>query len=210
MSEAANRRREATRAKIVEAARKLFGQLGYHNTQVMDIVHAVGMSAGTFYNHFKDKKDLFDQLSAENVENLRQQLKRLRDPLDTMDRERQGRMLRESFTAFFDFVDENPQQVLMLLRGHGGDEAGLDSWSVSRQFGEDLVVEAERWTSMGVRPVHDPIFFGHGVVGMSLQVLQSYLVERRFTREGAIDALVSMTLAMIDACFESEAEVPSS
>lgn len=204
MSEAANRRRQATRAKIVEAARKLFGQLGYHNTQVMDIVHAVGMSAGTFYNHFKDKKDLFDQLSAENVENLREQLQRLREPLDTIDRERQRKMLHESFVAFFDFVDENPQQVLMLLRGHGGDEPTLDAWSISRLFGEDLIVEAERWTSMGVRPNFDPIFFGHGVVGMSLQVLQSYLVERRFTREQAVEALVAMTMALIDVCFENE------
>ena len=44
VSQAAENRRRATRAKIVEAARRLFGQLGYHNTQVMDIVHAVDVA----------------------------------------------------------------------------------------------------------------------------------------------------------------------
>jgi len=53
------KKRQYTRDMIIEAAEELFSQHGYHNTQIMDIVKAVGMSAGTFYNYFKDKRDLF-------------------------------------------------------------------------------------------------------------------------------------------------------
>ena len=61
MAKTSEKRREETRDRIIAAACDLFSKHGYHNTQVMDIVKAVGMSAGTFYNHFKDKRDLFEQ-----------------------------------------------------------------------------------------------------------------------------------------------------
>lgn len=205
MSQAMDQRRRATREKIVEAARRLFSQLGYHETQVMDIVRAVGMSAGTFYRHFRDKRDLYEQLTSESVENLRRQLKLLREPLDIEDRDDSSQRLRESFLAFFDWVDGNPQQVLMLLRGvavagRGGD----DAWTYSMLFAKDLAEDADAWLVQGARAVHAPTLFAHAVVGMSLQVLQSYLIDKEFSRDEAVDALLSMTLSMFEACFELE------
>ena len=54
------KRRPDIREVIVDAARELFSKKGYHNTQVSDIIRLVGMSANTFYAHFKDKKELFE------------------------------------------------------------------------------------------------------------------------------------------------------
>lgn len=56
MARGSEKRKEETREKIISAACELFSKYGYHNTQVMDIVKAVGMSAGTFYNHSLTRK----------------------------------------------------------------------------------------------------------------------------------------------------------
>jgi AcrR family transcriptional regulator len=197
-------RRRATREKIVDAAARLFGQIGYHDTQVMDIVRAVGMSAGTFYKHFRDKGDLFEQLTQQGVDELRGQLRLIRDSLDVTNAADRRERLRESFVALFEHVDTRPQQVLMLLRNDGARVGGppVDVWELARLFAQDLAEDASRWVAAGVVARRPPELFAHAVIGMSLQTLRAYLVDDRFDRAEAVDGLLDMTLAVFDACFE--------
>ena len=52
-------RSEETRAKIMEAAIKLFSTRGYNKASVDDICKEAGISKGAFYHHFKTKQALF-------------------------------------------------------------------------------------------------------------------------------------------------------
>jgi AcrR family transcriptional regulator len=52
-------RSEETRAKIMEAAIKLFSTRGYNKASVDDICEEAGISKGAFYHHFKTKQALF-------------------------------------------------------------------------------------------------------------------------------------------------------
>jgi AcrR family transcriptional regulator len=52
-------RSEETRAKIMEAAIKLFSTRGYNKASVDDICESAGISKGAFYHHFKSKQSLF-------------------------------------------------------------------------------------------------------------------------------------------------------
>jgi AcrR family transcriptional regulator len=52
-------RSEETRAKILEAAIKLFSTRGYNKASVDDICKEAGISKGAFYHHFKTKQALF-------------------------------------------------------------------------------------------------------------------------------------------------------
>ncbi len=52
-------RSEETRAKIMEAAIKLFSTRGYNKASVDDICKEAGISKGAFYHHFKSKQLLF-------------------------------------------------------------------------------------------------------------------------------------------------------
>jgi AcrR family transcriptional regulator len=52
-------RSEETRAKIMEAAIKLFSLRGYNKASVDDICEEAGISKGAFYHHFKSKQALF-------------------------------------------------------------------------------------------------------------------------------------------------------
>ena len=52
-------RRDATRDRLLNAARELFVSRGYHATRPQDIARLAGLGQGTFYLYFPDKKDCF-------------------------------------------------------------------------------------------------------------------------------------------------------
>ncbi len=54
----AQRRSLQTREKIIQAGRILFKESGYHSVAVADIMALSDLGHGTFYQHFKNKKDL--------------------------------------------------------------------------------------------------------------------------------------------------------
>jgi AcrR family transcriptional regulator len=53
---------QLTRAKLLDAARALFGTRGYNDTSLDDIVAAAGVTKGALYHHFEGKEDLFRAL----------------------------------------------------------------------------------------------------------------------------------------------------
>jgi AcrR family transcriptional regulator len=52
-------RRTATRRALLDSARSLFAERGYHGTAAEEIVQRAGLTRGALYHHFEDKKDLF-------------------------------------------------------------------------------------------------------------------------------------------------------
>ena len=49
---------EATRQRILEAARHLFTERGYFNTSIQDIRRTSGLSIGSIYHHFSGKEEI--------------------------------------------------------------------------------------------------------------------------------------------------------
>ena len=48
-----------TRKKILDAARELFSEKGFHGTNSKEIAARAGIAVGTFYSYFDEKKPLF-------------------------------------------------------------------------------------------------------------------------------------------------------
>jgi len=64
-----------TRAKLIAAARKAFGEQGYAEASMDDFTAAAGLTRGALYHHFGDKKGLLEavvqQIDAEMAERLK-------------------------------------------------------------------------------------------------------------------------------------------
>ena len=52
-------RRTATRRALLDAARELFAERGYHEAAATEVVRRAGVTRGALYHHFEDKRDLF-------------------------------------------------------------------------------------------------------------------------------------------------------
>lgn len=48
-----------TKEAILQAAMKLFSEKGYHQTNTKEIAAAAGVSTGSFYSYYKDKRAVF-------------------------------------------------------------------------------------------------------------------------------------------------------
>ncbi len=54
-----------TKQKILKEATTLFSENGYKGTSVRDIAHEVGIKQSALYNHFKNKEEIFIEVSRE-------------------------------------------------------------------------------------------------------------------------------------------------
>ncbi len=94
---------DETKAKITEAARKLFVEKGYFNTCIPDIVKESGVSIGAIYYHFENKRALARHLCDETVRELLQGLEaRLKGKRSTRQK------LRAVVELLFDMAEQDP------------------------------------------------------------------------------------------------------
>ena len=93
----------ATRGRLLEAAERIFAELGYHDASIVKITEAAGVAQGTFYLYFASKKDLFDELVLDLNHRVRQAMTEAADKGGTRaEKELLG------FGAFFRFTAEHP------------------------------------------------------------------------------------------------------
>ena len=66
------------RQAILDAAREVFGELGYETATVRDIIRRTGLAAGTFYNYYRSKEEVFAALADDGARRFGPILKAIR------------------------------------------------------------------------------------------------------------------------------------
>jgi AcrR family transcriptional regulator len=77
-----SRRREKSRAALIEAAREMMSVKGVDATTIADITEAADLGFGTFYNHFKSKDEIVDAAMAAMVARLGDEIDQLISPIE--------------------------------------------------------------------------------------------------------------------------------
>ena len=153
-------RGERTRQKLLEAAERIFAELGYHDASIVKITEAAGVGMGTFYLYFESKIDVFDELVEDLNRRVRHAMIEASAPAQTrIEAERAG------FAAFFRFTAEHPALYRIIrqaefvspgaLRLHythivEGYLAGLDKARANGEVGADVDPEVAAWALMGI------------------------------------------------------------
>ena len=192
-------RKAETREMIVQAASRFFSEKGYHKAQIADIVKAAGISTGSIYAHFKDKRDLFEQIIRDNLWTLRATLKELSQTKKPEDIRERVQQWKPAYVAFFDYVESNPEQILLIVRGGFGVDEENDTiiWEFFNAFASDIAEDFLKWEELGFIKGVNAALMGHIIIGMCLQVAIGYLMDRQFTRNEAINNLMALTRAMV-------------
>src|SRR5256714_8583051 len=98
-------RKAQNRAKLLEAARKVFAEKGVGEATARDIVRETDLATGTFYNYFADKQDAFRALLREFSERARVAARaQRRRPGSTLEDRIEG-----AYRAYFAIVVEDRQ-----------------------------------------------------------------------------------------------------
>jgi len=97
------RRREQTRAKLVEAARTLFARHGVDNTRINEITDEADVGFGSFYNHFDRKEAIVEAVLADTVaaqgEAIEAVTRQLEDPAEARKRGSKAVVRRDGWVA---------------------------------------------------------------------------------------------------------------
>ena len=127
-------RSEATRQRLVAAARELFGARGYAGVGTEEIVRAAGVTRGALYHQFRDKADLFaavaEQIEAEITNRIAAgAAEAAADPMDA---------LRAGARLFLDACAEPEVERIILLDAPA--VLGWEAWrDLASRYGLGLV-----------------------------------------------------------------------
>ena len=105
------------RAQLLEVARRVFGNSGFHGVSMDDVAKEAGVTKPILYDHFPSKKELYLELLDEDLSALHDAVKQALDsPVGNRER------ILRSFQAYFDFVDEQADGFRLLMQETVGAE----------------------------------------------------------------------------------------
>ena len=187
---AAERSRAATRARLLASGKALFADKGLHGVTSHDIAAHAGVAAGTFYNHFRDKADLFREITAHAVEALNLRLE--------MARSGAARGVREAVRAHADALlafAEDERDVIRILFSRDGDAVVVEA-DVLAQLAAEIAEGRRAAIANGEMPVGiDPTVLSQALVGMWARVVAWWAEDpTRAPRETVLESLVRIQL----------------
>ncbi len=162
---AGSRSRAATRARLLASGQSLFAEHGLHSITTHDIAAHAGVAAGTFYNHFADKRALFRELANDAVRRLEDRIERACAGITDM-----PERVRAQAEALVGFAADNRDVIRMLFSGDA-DSAKVESDVLNElaagieDFRRRTIADGEMSDDL------DPGVLSHAVVGMWARVV---------------------------------------
>jgi AcrR family transcriptional regulator len=161
-------KREQTKVQnrelILDAARKVFGELGFGATTVRDIIRATPLASGTFYNYFKSKEEVFQAIQDEMALTLRPRLRDERLKARTVEE-----FISSTFRSFLEFVAEDHVSVRTIRHTADTTRVRIHTPEVVAGF-EELREDIEKAIAQGLFPPIDANYLMAAIVGVAFEI----------------------------------------
>jgi AcrR family transcriptional regulator len=176
------------RAQLLAVARRVFGRSGFHGVSMDEVAREAGVTKPILYDHFNSKEELYIALLDADAQALED---RVRAALAAPTGNRQR--IRQSFQAYFDFVDEHAAGFRLFVQETvNGDDVFKSKVQAVRDriMGEvsDLIVRESR----GTVEREDADTVAHALVGMLESVARRDPGGPKEKRARAVDTLVRL------------------
>ncbi len=175
--------KDIRKAEIIKAAIEAFSLKGYHRTKVSDITKKVGISTGTFYIYFENKRELFIEVVEEVFRHIVGDAAR-----NIKGEEDLGRKLVIRGRTFY----ENYSRYMEILHQLRAEIASDEDWPqeklnrVYRALTGPVIKEAQEAIDKGqLRPV-DPELLSFALTGMIEVMSFRISLDDKYTIEDAI------------------------
>jgi AcrR family transcriptional regulator len=179
----------ANRTAILNAARRVFSEIGYGAATVRDIVRETDLAAGTFYNYFPDKESVLRALLDEAASEIRSRVREARTSSRTLEEFVEG-----GFRAYYGYMVEDPQTFELLRRNAGTIRSMFDEPTVGAGV-QELRDDLAAGIRSGLLPDHDVDYMAAAMVGAGFEVAVRMLDRDPPDVEGAVEFLTGIFLA---------------
>ncbi|MEQ8557710.1 MAG: helix-turn-helix domain-containing protein [Henriciella sp.] len=97
----------ANRQAILAAARQVFARIGFDATTVRDIIRETDLAAGTFYNYFRSKEEVFEAIANESARRFRPMLQMVREKAQSFEE-----YIQAAYGAYFTFLQTENEDAI--------------------------------------------------------------------------------------------------
>jgi AcrR family transcriptional regulator len=190
-------RGKATRDRLIEAGRDLFGARGYEATSIEAILEAAGVARGALYHHFATKEALFDavleRVVADIADTAAQAARGAGDPVAS---------LRAGCDAWLQMALDPAVQRIALL-----DPPSVVGWTRWREIDEQYVlgglrVSLQRIADEGRLPAGEVDVLAHMVLAAVSEA--ALLIARADDPRAALEAGQAALDTLLDRLVERE------
>ena len=177
------------RQAILDAAREVFGELGYETATVRDIIRRTGLAAGTFYNYYRSKEEVFAALADDGARRFAPILKKLRSEAPDFEA-----FVRAAILAYFEFLgDEHHNWQARRPAGEPHLHIHGETPEIAAVFAE-VRSAIEQAVAGRQGPPADPDYMTAACIAIAREVGEKMLERRPIDTRGAADFAVAMIL----------------
>jgi AcrR family transcriptional regulator len=186
------RTKQANRHAILEAASRVFVEMGYGAATVRDIIRGTDLAAGTFYNYFPDKESVFRALMEDAAVRARERVRAGRLKGRTP-----AEFVRFGYLAYFEFMAEDPVSFDLIRRNAGTVRTLFDEPQLLAGT-EELRADLDEAVTSGLLPAMDTEYVAAAMVGVGFEVAMRMMQRDEVDPERAADFATTLFLGGLD------------
>lgn len=177
---------EARRAQLIQVAREVFVEDGYHGAAMEQIATRAGVTKPVLYQHFESKKELYLALLTEDMSSLQSQVESAIDDARS-NRER----IQNGLAAYFEFIDANEGSFHLLFRETLG--ADPDFREVIERFRDGIAARIGKIIAEDTTyPIAVSELLARGVMGLGESAAQWWLERRSVDKAEVLKDLADL------------------